>query len=142
MNHEFKNARHCNITDMVDCDIKHPQYGWIPHTVSKVENPELYKKVLAANPKTYVKPDFTNEEVDYHIDQRINQLWDAVDNVDRLNKQNEALYKLNHTSLSASAKSTITNKFDKIDGIKSKGDKLKALTNRKDVDPADDIHWV
>lgn len=55
----FRNARnhviqrHTDNTihdEYIDCDVNHPQYGWVPHTVSKHENATFFAKVLAALP--------------------------------------------------------------------------------------------
>lgn len=46
-----------NAVGTIDCDINHPDFGWIPYTCSDVENPEFYAELLAAGPAAYVPQD-------------------------------------------------------------------------------------
>ena len=64
---EFKNAKYINET-CIDCEINHPQQGWIPFTVnpddygSDVNVQKLYEDLVKSNPDPYVPP--TQEELD------------------------------------------------------------------------------
>lgn len=44
----------------IDCEINHPEYGWIPFTASsndiELHGREIYNIVLEMNPDTYVEP--------------------------------------------------------------------------------------
>lgn len=55
---EFRNPGY-NAVGTIDCEINHPRFGWIPHTISADENPELQASALAANPAPYTAPDPT-----------------------------------------------------------------------------------
>ena len=64
---EFQNAKYINET-WIDCDVNHPQHGWIPFTVnpddtgSDVDIPKLYDTLVKSNPEPYIPP--TQEELD------------------------------------------------------------------------------
>jgi len=50
---EFRNPAY-NAFGTIDCEINHPVYGWIPHTIAADENPELQKDAIAAGPLSYI----------------------------------------------------------------------------------------
>ena len=64
---EFKNAKYINEI-CIDCEINHPQQGWIPFTAnpddygSDVNVQKLYEDLVKSKPKPYVPP--TQEELD------------------------------------------------------------------------------
>jgi len=58
---EFRNPTH-NVFGTIDCEINHPQYGWIPHTISADENPDLQARAVKANPIPYVAPPAPTQE--------------------------------------------------------------------------------
>ena len=51
----YRNAKF-TASGMIDCEINHSQFGWIPHTINADENPQLYSTVLGSNPTHYVAP--------------------------------------------------------------------------------------
>ena len=58
---EFRNPAY-NAYGTIDCEINHPQYGWIPHTIPADENPELQARAVKYNPKPYVAPPAPTQE--------------------------------------------------------------------------------
>lgn len=53
---EFRNPTY-NAFGTIDCEINHPVYGWIPHTIPADENPELQSAAISAGPLPYIAPD-------------------------------------------------------------------------------------
>lgn len=49
---EFRSPAY-NGQGTIDCEINHPQYGWIPHTIAADESPELQSAAIAAGPLPY-----------------------------------------------------------------------------------------
>ena len=52
---EFRNPAY-NANGTIDCEINHPNYGWIPHTIAADENPDLQADAIAAGPAPFVPP--------------------------------------------------------------------------------------
>ena len=54
MMYEYRNARHVR-GGLIDCDINHPVYGWIPTTLAPHDPPtaEMFHAVKAAGPEPY-----------------------------------------------------------------------------------------
>ena len=52
---ELRNPKY-NAYGTLDCEINHPVYGWVPHTISSDENPKLHDTAAKASPKPYVAP--------------------------------------------------------------------------------------
>lgn len=52
---EFRNPAY-NARGTIDCEINHPRFGWIPHTIPADENPELQVAAVAASPAPYAPP--------------------------------------------------------------------------------------
>jgi len=52
---EFRNPAY-NASGSIDCEINHPDYGWIPHTIPADENPDLQAAAIAAGVAPYVAP--------------------------------------------------------------------------------------
>ena len=50
---QFRNPAY-NEHGTIDCEINHPDYGWIPHTIPADENPQLQAAAVKANPIPYV----------------------------------------------------------------------------------------
>ena len=53
---EFRNPAY-NAYGTIDCEINHPDYGWIPHTIPADEHPRLQADAIEAGPVPYVMPD-------------------------------------------------------------------------------------
>ena len=45
-----------NAFGTIDCEINHPQFGWIPFTASPDDRPDIYDAALAMGPTPYVPP--------------------------------------------------------------------------------------
>lgn len=64
---QIRNPKY-NAFGTIDCEIEHPQFGWIPFTAS-IEDPEplgaeVYQEALSIGPAPYVEPaPLTAEEV-------------------------------------------------------------------------------
>ena len=64
---EARNASYIDANGNIDCEINHPEYGWIPYTLTThdtdttVDN-EAVKAILGSNIAAYVPP--TQEELD------------------------------------------------------------------------------
>lgn len=64
---EARNATYIDADGSIDCEINHPEYGWIPYTLAThdtdttVDN-EAVKAILGSNIAAYVPP--TQEELD------------------------------------------------------------------------------
>ena len=52
---EFRNPEY-NEHGTIDCEINHPDYGWIPHTIPADENPQLQAAAIEAGPAPYTPP--------------------------------------------------------------------------------------
>jgi hypothetical protein len=52
---EFRNA-HYNAAGTIDCEIDHPQFGWIPFTASPDDIEQFGREVFAAIDKSIVGP--------------------------------------------------------------------------------------
>jgi len=52
---EFRNSAY-NEHGTIDCEINHPDYGWIPHTIPADENPQLQAAAIASVPTPYMPP--------------------------------------------------------------------------------------
>jgi len=52
---DFRNPAY-NASGSIDCEINHPDYGWIPHTIPADENPDLQAAAIAAGVAPYVAP--------------------------------------------------------------------------------------
>lgn len=68
MKPEYRNARYIGNDDRVDCEIKHPEYGWIPYTLDPqdadmtIDNNELLLEMSKRKDVApYVAP--TQEEI-------------------------------------------------------------------------------
>ena len=65
----YRNARYINDQGWIDCEIEHPQFGWIPYTLNPddddmtIDNSELLAAMVENNNvEAYVPP--TQEELD------------------------------------------------------------------------------
>ena len=65
----YRNAKYINATGWIDCEIEHPDYGWIPYTLDPadtdmtINNDELLMAMSAnGDVAAYVPP--TQEELD------------------------------------------------------------------------------
>lgn len=64
---EARNAVYIDASGNIDCEINHPEYGWIPYTITDddidttVDNAAV-KAILGSNIAAYVSP--TQEEMD------------------------------------------------------------------------------
>ena len=65
----YRNARYINDSGWIDCEIEHPDYGWIPYSLdpadkdTTINNDELLSLMLAnSDVAAYVPP--TQEELD------------------------------------------------------------------------------
>ena len=75
---EYRNAKYINDQGWVDCEINHPQHGWIPYTIDPndtdmtVNNDDLLE-AMAANKDVaaYVPP--TQEELDAMAAERVRE---------------------------------------------------------------------
>ena len=45
-----------NAFSTIDCEVNHPQFGWIPFTASPDDRPDIYDAALAMGPAPYVPP--------------------------------------------------------------------------------------
>jgi hypothetical protein len=52
---QFRNPEY-NEHGTIDCEINHPDYGWIPHTIPADENPQLQAAAIEAGPAPYTPP--------------------------------------------------------------------------------------
>ena len=64
----------------LDCEIDHPKFGWIPYTISQIEQPDLYDEILATNPAAYVAPPSPPPPTLAEIDADIEALTEDVMN--------------------------------------------------------------
>jgi hypothetical protein len=68
MKYEYKNPKY-NAHGTIDCEIKHPEYGWVPFTASSddVEDHcrEIYNRIIqeSENIEPYSPPVFTDDEL-------------------------------------------------------------------------------
>lgn len=80
---EFKNAKFSGNTDAIDCEINHPQYGWIPFTCAQNDNgaefdtSTLYALLLASSPQLFVEPEFSDLQLAEMIRNKRNALLSA-----------------------------------------------------------------
>ena len=84
---EVRNAVYTDINGSIDCEINHPEFGWIPYTLrdddtdTTINNQDL-KIILGDNIAAYVAP--TQAELDAEASQNVravrdNKLTDEVD---------------------------------------------------------------
>lgn len=64
----------------LDCEIDHQKFGWIPYTISQLEQPDFYDEVLAADPAAYVAPPPPPPPTLAEIDAEIEALTEDVMN--------------------------------------------------------------
>jgi len=79
----YKNAKYINDSGLIDCEIEHPQYGWIPYTLDPndtdmtINNNELLSAMEKNNDvESYVAP--TQEELDSQEAIRVRQIRDSL----------------------------------------------------------------
>ena len=52
---EFRNPAY-NAQGGIDCEINHPDFAWIPHTIPSDESPQLQAAAIASGPVPYIPP--------------------------------------------------------------------------------------
>ncbi len=69
---KYRNAKHINDNGWIDCEIEHPDFGWIPYTLAPadtdmtINNADLLSAmVIAGDVATYVPP--TQAELDVEL---------------------------------------------------------------------------
>jgi len=79
----YKNAKYINDSGLIDCEIEHPKYGWIPYTLDPndtdmtINNNELLSAMEKNNDvESYVAP--TQEELDSQEAIRVRQIRDSL----------------------------------------------------------------
>jgi agmatine/peptidylarginine deiminase len=76
---EARNASYIDADGSIDCEINHPEFGWIPYTLrdddtdTTVDNAAV-KAILGSNIVAYVPP--TQEELDAKAEATVRQLRD------------------------------------------------------------------
>lgn len=81
----FKNAKWAKSGDKIDCEIDHPQYGWIPFSCVQNDNGAefdtnvLYRLLLEAGPVAYQGYQFTEQELGEIARNQRNNLLAASD---------------------------------------------------------------
>lgn len=70
MIYEYRNARYHH-DGGIDCEINHPEHGWLPHLVHAHDNPEFFAHIENEGPVApYVQPEPTNADVTVERDRR------------------------------------------------------------------------
>ena len=78
---EARNASYIDADGNIDCEIKHPKYGWIPYTLRDddtdmtVDNAAV-KAILGSNIAAYVPP--TQEELDAEAAMQVRSRRDMI----------------------------------------------------------------
>jgi len=78
---EARNASYIDADGNIDCEINHPQHGWIPYTLrdddidTTVDNAEI-KEILGSNISAYVPP--TQEELDTQAAAQVREQRDSL----------------------------------------------------------------
>lgn len=75
---EYRNAQY-NENGTIDCEINHPEYGWIPCTVSPddKETASIFDNAKS-NAKQYTPPVKTQEEIEAEIKADFERIADSV----------------------------------------------------------------
>ena len=155
---DVRKAEYLASDGYIDCEINHPQYGWIPTTLSRDESPDFFDHVVkTAKPGAYTPPPppiTTDAEIDAEIVRRIALTWQAKDQIDALAKQANAQSRMDTflgiliggkaiTAAQKTEKTAIETKRKETEQLRAKGAALKALspTKRKGLDITADEHW-
>lgn len=76
---KYRNAKHINERGWIDCEIEHPEFGWVPYTLDPedvdktVDNNKLLKEMSAnEDVAAYVPP--TQEEIDTRLAEEIRHI--------------------------------------------------------------------
>ena len=82
---KYKNAKFTQFEGVIDCEIEHPEYGWVPFSASQNDKEQhsrdLYTQIVSDGQiSPYVEPDdLTNSELASNARQLRNSLLSASD---------------------------------------------------------------